>query len=158
MRYVHREQIAQRPRSGFNLCLLALGFAFPFLLGKVGFKIIHGVDPERAIRVTFYRLDGERQRLRTGYLRRMNPQKLEIRKMLVCSTAHLTRETAQLMECGENVGTAYDTLEGGFLVWVLRRELDRELIVCLARDSDCEHVMMLDCDGPQIEGLPCHEW
>lgn len=93
---------------------------------------------------------------------------LEISKMLTLSTAHITKETANLLDnvdtpidvCIYDKGTATDHY-GWFLVdWALAGEtIPEDLRACfkLAESKGCNW-LCLDCDGAVTELLPTYEW
>ena len=93
---------------------------------------------------------------------------LKISKMLTLSTAHITKETADLLDafdipfdiCIYDKGTALDHC-GWFLVdWTLSEEtIPEDLRACfkLAERNGCEW-LCLDCDGPVEDCLPTYEW
>lgn len=102
---------------------------------------------------------------------------IEIEKMLVLSTGHLTKVTAALLNDAAEEDPPFCTLEWGpafardegWLFYVppitengepddpegAPEDLTR--VFMLAREHGCMWVM-LDCDGPQVEGLPYQTW
>jgi hypothetical protein len=97
---------------------------------------------------------------------------LEITKMLVLSTSHITAETAQLLEDRERaaIDTTSDRLpvfysksEYGWFVYVSEDAEDQgypsDMVEVLryARSNDCGW-LMFDCDADVIEDLPAYEW
>lgn len=84
---------------------------------------------------------------------------LEIARMLVLTTGHLTHETANKMT---SLPTAiFEKSEYGFFCYVSEDtdELPTDLEACIhyARSRSCEW-LMFDCDGPIIDGLPVFDW
>lgn len=84
---------------------------------------------------------------------------LEIARMLVLTTVHLTRETANLMSSLPTA--AFDKQDYGWFVYVTEEtdQLPTDLEACIhyARSRSCEW-LMFDCDGPTIDGLPVFDW
>lgn len=108
---------------------------------------------------------------------------LEIEKMLVLSTGHVSEETANRLPRGHadmagddfnesddipEWGPAFARAEG----WLFRvprmadngepddlpgTPEDLARVFMFARENGCDWVM-LDCDGPQVNTLPFHEW
>lgn len=102
---------------------------------------------------------------------------LEIEKMLVLSTGHLTESTADILNdaahdeppfCELEWGPSFARDEG----WLFRvrplaengapdesegTPLDLSRVFMFAREHGCAWVMF-DCDGPQIEELPWAAW
>lgn len=87
---------------------------------------------------------------------------LEIARMLICSTAHLTKIEAKGLEIG-----GYSRGEYGFLLYV-GSELDPVPEIPLksdglvgamqtARDAGCVY-LLLDRDGEKIANVPTYEW
>lgn len=102
---------------------------------------------------------------------------VEIEKMLVLSTGHITEETAKRLNeeaeelppfCNIEWGPAF-AREEGWLFYVPKMAENGEpddpegtpddlaRVFMFAREHGCDWVM-LDCDGPQVELLPHHEW
>ena len=82
----------------------------------------------------------------------------EIAKMLVLSTAHVTRETAEWLNT-ETVG--YRKGDYGWIIYTDADpdELAPELVACLefAKAQGCEWIMF-DCDADKIDSLETFEW
>lgn len=103
----------------------------------------------------------------------MGDVKRRIVPMLEMSTAHLTRETAEMIQArfdhghaeeGDGLPVIYQKEEYGYFVPVLDAGLtpatcpaDLLAILDLARENGCGYVM-LDRDCDEVEGLPVHEW
>ncbi len=82
---------------------------------------------------------------------------MAIRKFLDLSTAHVTKETARLLDAklcyAVNTGT-------GWFIFVLPENpdvADLAAVFDLARKSDCDYVLM-DCDADVLEELPSWDW
>lgn len=81
---------------------------------------------------------------------------LEITKMLVISTGHLTEETCNSGKIG------YEKGEYGVFVWVppeVDEDAPQDLRVChhLARINDCDW-LMFDRDADTVDELPLYDW
>lgn len=90
----------------------------------------------------------------------------EIDKTLVLSTAHVSPETAELLNGGSVISNDAITLlsgplrdEYGWNVWVETEDAPDDLkhVLAFAVELDCRYVR-LDCDGPEINFLPTWEW
>jgi hypothetical protein len=83
---------------------------------------------------------------------------LEITKMLVISTGHLTEDTCNNWQSGTRF---FDKGEWGFFANVgdEDEDLPSDLRSCmaLARANECDWIMF-DCDGPLLKELPYYEW
>lgn len=91
------------------------------------------------------------------------PSAPEIYKVLVCSTAHVTREEAEILD-----HHGYARGEVGWLVWVLK---DQDFAVPeiehpspglkgaidFARNSGCQY-LLFDRDAETLEGVPDYDW
>lgn len=98
----------------------------------------------------------------------MNP---EIRKTLVCSTAHLTKNVARVLDTGSLECCTHDTVEYGYLVrhwWSADHPADRmdawrvmprclKDVIYRAEREGCSMVLF-DCDGFIIDGLKTYHW
>lgn len=102
---------------------------------------------------------------------------IEIEKMLVLSTGHLSKKTADMLEAAREESPAFNNIEWGpafvrdeswlFYVPPIAENgepddpegtpEDLARVFMCAREHGCMWVM-LDCDGPQTEELPFHEW
>jgi hypothetical protein len=92
-------------------------------------------------------------------------QGLEIERMLVLSTAHVTLETSIEFEDGD-VGSHKFVSSYGFGCWVrpsaedldyVNAPEDLEVVLKFAQRYDCRWVRF-DTDGPRIPGLPLYSW
>jgi hypothetical protein len=95
----------------------------------------------------------------------------EIRKLLILSTGHVSKETADLLN-GHNstwpcVGGPYS--EHGWFVYCHEEqgslEVPRDFIpddlfavMTYAREKHGAHNVLLDCDGDRVDDLPYYEW
>ena len=88
----------------------------------------------------------------------------EIHRVLVCSTAHVTEDEAQILDT-----SGYQQREYGWLLWV-KEEPDSpsvpEIIdlspglqgaIDAARSLGCAY-LMFDRDGETLDGLPTYNW
>ena len=90
---------------------------------------------------------------------------LEICKMLTISTAHITKETADMLSISETDLIVYDKDEYGWWIAVCDIDLyelsgvpdDLAACVRLAMQNGCEW-LCLDCDGEVVDCLPTYEW
>jgi hypothetical protein len=91
---------------------------------------------------------------------------LDIRRTLVISTAHITKEVdTELWRKDNDLPFAYEALDQAWLVWVpCEDEPEREGIPdCLktvfdfARTHACT-MLILDADGDKLDELPKWEW
>jgi hypothetical protein len=94
--------------------------------------------------------------------REQDPRPLEIAKMLILSTAHVTLETSQRLPDGIEGLIAYEKGEYGWLIYVNAPHVvplpaDLQGVRDLARNHGCEWVM-LDRDGDVIDALPSYDW
>ena len=82
---------------------------------------------------------------------------LEISKVLTASTAHITP-----MMMATNPDLVHAQFESGWILYVPedieedRQEPLRKLL-SLAKEQGCQRIL-LDCDGPFIDGLDIFEW
>jgi hypothetical protein len=101
--------------------------------------------------------------------------KMEVVRMLVLSTAHVSKETADLLnERGsEALFTFYPKGDYGWMIPVQRLQHEKTgaisvanpermpgdlvQVMVMALNERCEWVMF-DCDADQIPGLPVYEW
>lgn len=97
--------------------------------------------------------------------------RLEIRSLMVVSTAHLTEKTAQWLSDQTNYQLAHQHIPSlncgqstyGFEVHVPIEEYDEqwpkelEALFQLARQNMIS-MISFDCDGPTIEGYPTYDW
>ncbi len=88
------------------------------------------------------------------------------RAYLDLSTAHVTQETAEMLEEGGDGLLTMFANEDGFFIYAPEdpeewdeRPIPADLVACMrkARALGCHHVM-LDRDAPVFEGLPTYEW
>ncbi len=98
---------------------------------------------------------------------------MQIEKMIVISTGHLTEKVAEILDEAAMDAPPYCELEWapaftrdhGWLFHVPKLEdmLETDPPECLrnifafARAAGCDWVM-LDSDGERVEGMPWHEW
>lgn len=94
---------------------------------------------------------------------------IEIARLLILSTAHLTEETATKMDEGRDIGHPYDTVKYGYEMWVptiLQEIVDvREKGVpgeivnafLLAFKYDCRYIRF-DRDADTTEQLNTYDW
>lgn len=94
---------------------------------------------------------------------------VEIMKVLVLSTAHLTLNVSRMLELGEsgpNLDVSWDPVTYGFLVVVppgqdgcARLRIPRCIrdAIKLAQDQKCRRILF-DCDGPFVSELKTHDW
>jgi len=92
---------------------------------------------------------------------------MEITKMLTISTAHITKETADLLNIepdNDNMQlSVYNKADFGWFIYVNidldNRNIPDDLRRCLdlAKDNDCNW-LCLDCDGEVVDGLDVYEW
>ena len=97
-----------------------------------------------------------------------------ITRMLTLSTAHIAKETAQMMDQmydgkvipgGHPVSyLCFDAVEYGYLVWanaddetIKRYPQEIAEAVRLAKANDCTYIRY-DCDALTVEGLPTYDW
>lgn len=95
----------------------------------------------------------------------MSPTQVEIQKVLVLSTAHVSYETSRKLDAGE-VSLPVARWEYGWFVWVDEAAgddslqnvpADLEATLAFAKHLGCEWVRF-DADGHEIEELPRFEW
>lgn len=82
---------------------------------------------------------------------------LEISKVLTASTAHITP-----MMMATNPDLVQAQFESGWILYVPENiEEDRQdplrKLLSLAKEQGCQWIL-LDCDGPIIDGLETFEW
>lgn len=92
---------------------------------------------------------------------------LEIRKVLVCSTAHVTEATSKWLDSDDCQIACYKYEYGWFLPilvgldpWAdMPGKIPDELrgLYATAIKNECSMVQ-LDCDADEIDGLPTWEW
>ena len=92
---------------------------------------------------------------------------MEITKMLTLSTAHITKDTAKLLEVEPNTDEmqlcVYNKADFGWFIYVNDFLEDRgipdDLYKCLelAKENDCNW-LCLDCDGDVVDELEVYEW
>lgn len=99
----------------------------------------------------------------------MNKANLEITKMLTISTAHITEETAVMLEREVKYGVdniplaIYNKAEFGWIIFVSEYYKDlnmpEDLMSCLdlAKENNCEW-LCLDCDGLIVPDLQTYDW
>lgn len=93
----------------------------------------------------------------------MKEERLEIHKMLVLSTAHITRETAEKLENDAYALSTYPREEYGWFIYIPydwdEYELPEDLKACikLAKNNNCVW-LCLDCDGLTTHNLPVYDW
>jgi len=103
---------------------------------------------------------------------RKSKTNLEIDKMLTLSTAHITKETADLLEREVTYGlnnvdlAIYNKSEYGWFVFANDSDykledlkIPKDLLDCciLARKNNCKW-LCLDCDGLIVPGLKTYDW
>lgn len=94
--------------------------------------------------------------------------KPEIRKMMVCSTAHLPETVATKFSeetyCPD--GIVYQNVEYGYLIRYFQSKdmADRRLwpttlrkVVEIAERNDCS-MILFDCDGLTLDGVQTFDW
>ena len=92
---------------------------------------------------------------------------MEISKILTISTAHITEETARLLDIepdNDNMHlSVYNKAEFGWFVYVYKNidaiNVPDDLRKCLelAKANDCEW-LCLDCDADVVDELDEYEW
>lgn len=93
---------------------------------------------------------------------------LEIQKMIILSTAHITEQTAKLLdkEPEENSMTisVYKKSEYGWFLPIENISYDTaavpedlKKVIAFAKDHGCSW-LCLDCDGPILEYLDTYKW
>lgn len=92
---------------------------------------------------------------------------MEITKMLTISTAHITEETARLLELepdNDNMQLiVYNKADFGWFIYVNEylenRDIPDDLRKCLelAKENDCKW-LCLECDTDVVDGLDEYEW
>jgi hypothetical protein len=88
----------------------------------------------------------------------------EVRKLLCLSTAHVSKETADILDSSTPKNWPVFGF-GGEYGWVIYAHDEQDLEIppdlwalCeYARSFDCDYIM-LDCDASVIESLPTYEW
>ncbi len=100
---------------------------------------------------------------------------IEIQRVLVLSTAHLTEDTARRFDHDDDdddrnpaasPALVFDAIDCGYLIWINsdptaeeRESIPAELIAAMALGRKYEATYLrFDCDGPVINALPVHEW
>lgn len=96
--------------------------------------------------------------------------KHEIKKVLVLSTAHITKEVNETMLAGGEIGVVYDNVPYGYFMYIpsdLKEwALDRNNIpvpkcildiISKVKELECDWCK-LDCDGEVISGLTTYKW
>lgn len=89
---------------------------------------------------------------------------MEISKMLTISTAHIRKETPELLDDGIRYLIVYKKDEYGWFIFVPSYENnvskampDLHRLLVFAKDMDCEW-LCLDRDGEILEYLPIYKW
>lgn len=89
---------------------------------------------------------------------------MEIYKMMLMSTGHITKKTAELLTNNEVGIVVYEKDEYGWFIVVSDWQDNVELIPddlkdCLsfAEENECEW-LCLDCDGKEYDSLPIYKW
>ena len=92
---------------------------------------------------------------------------MEISKILTISTAHITEETARLLDLEPKNNdmwlTVYNKSNFGWFMYVHKdlddRNIPDDLRKCLefAKENDCDW-LCLDCDADIVDGLDEYEW
>jgi hypothetical protein len=93
---------------------------------------------------------------------RANAEPDEIHKMLCLSTAHVNPKTANLLDYGVHASViAYQKSDNGYFMPVVgdfsSYPVDLFNVLAYARVRGCSWIM-LDSDGPVVDGLPTWEW
>lgn len=96
--------------------------------------------------------------------------KYEISKMLTLSTAHISEETAVMLEREVKYGvndiplSIYNKAEFGWFIYVSEyykdiEDIPEDLMSCLdlAKENECDW-LCLDCDGIIVPELPTYDW
>lgn len=90
---------------------------------------------------------------------------MEIYKMMVLSTGHISKETAKLLEEDKVGVVVYPKDEYGWFIVVTdwngidADPVPDDLAECLkiAEENGCDW-LCLDCDGETVENLPIYQW
>ena len=97
---------------------------------------------------------------------------LEIAKVLVVSTGHVSKDEAELWNDDQGVGDDGQWSRGwardwGWMLYLgMEKDTEDEFagvseglrgVIETARLADCIWIMF-DCDGPTIEGIPTYDW
>lgn len=88
---------------------------------------------------------------------------MEVCKMLTISTAHISAETAELLDYDEIEGVvAYNKGGYGWFIYTDAREAnaipaDLRRVLDAAYEAGCE-VLCLDNDGERLSTLPVYQW
>jgi len=89
---------------------------------------------------------------------------MTILKMLDLSTAHVSKETAQMLDDDRlsDFVVPYQKGDFGWFIWVPPVEhegvpADLRAVLAYARTQQCDWVM-LDCDAETIDNLPSFDW
>jgi hypothetical protein len=89
----------------------------------------------------------------------------EIDKVLVASTAHITKECSEFLSKGI-VGNIVIDWDYGWFIWVDTEDMYSDAMIAFpalinlmetATAKGCSW-LRLDCDGPIYENLPTYEW
>lgn len=92
--------------------------------------------------------------------------KLEIDRVLVCTTGHLTASDASDLENEATGLVVHETGEYGWMIWADGQEEESYLektssnlrkLIEFAREHECEWIRF-DCDADPIDGLPTYDW
>lgn len=90
----------------------------------------------------------------------------EIDRMLVMSTGHITLETSLALDGvgGHCMPATIPWTSYGWLIWVdeawigtTETHLELATLLKIARASGCKW-LRLDCDGPEMDGIPTFDW
>lgn len=97
---------------------------------------------------------------------------MQIEKIMVLSTAHIKKETADLLE-EDNIGLIVISRETGYLIHTVSLPMTdsvsedllnnsrypNDLAACiqLAHKNGCDW-LLLDCDGPIESDIPFYDW
>jgi len=94
----------------------------------------------------------------------------EINREIVFSTAHITHgESQKLDKDGSATGhdiivtITVDRYEFGYRIWTGQDDTNFQhaphihKLIEVAREQDCKW-LILDCDGPMVDGLPLFDW
>lgn len=87
-------------------------------------------------------------------------RELEIEKTLVLSTAHVPLALAKLMDAGKDIGTSYDLVDYGYIVYCMDNlppQHDLWPATDLALSHGCKWIRF-DADGSVVEGLRVWQW
>lgn len=86
----------------------------------------------------------------------------EIQQMLVLSTAHVTEETATMLDRAEANFVRYGKAEYGWFIPILddpQPDMPADLQACVAyaKTHGCTWIMF-DCDALTVDDLPTYDW